>query len=207
MIAAIVVAGAAVALVAFVLLRHREPEGWTANTDGNDYGTKVDATGSFDFPLAPDSVHYVTKPCAGLSGNGLRLTFKVTADPGAEFRAMELVNGVETATVVPASCPVLYFQRKGDDWSGVGQYETYRWWATAKPLVPLAADTFTVEALFSDRWTAVESSNSEDKSATFRAALGNAGRVGFTFPGATGYGHGCCATGKAHFTLESFELI
>lgn len=198
-----------IAVAAFLLLRGKPvPSGWTAETDGKDYGTKVDATGSFDFPIAPDSVHYVTKECSGLSGNGLRLTFTLTADPGVAFERMQLVDGVETVVAGSAAvCPVLYFQRKGDDWSGGGQYEAYRWWATAKPPVALAPGTFTVEALFTDRWTAVETSNSDDRRATFLAALAKAGRVGFTFPGVTGYGHGCCATGNAHFTLDSFDAI
>lgn len=205
--AALIAIVAALALGAWLLLRRRAV--WTAETDGRDYGTKVDAaTGSFAFPIAPNSVHYLTKLCAGLANaKGLRLRYRIAADPAVEFQLMQQIGGVEQP--VPGSvglAPVLYFQRRGDNWSGAGEFETYRWWATFNPPQPLGPGEFEIVAPFDQRWTAVESSNSIDHAEAFRAALADAARVGATFPGLTGEGHGCCASGPAIFTMLEFAI-
>lgn len=101
---------------------------------------------------------------------------------------------------------MLYLQREGDDWSGIGKFETYRWWATFAAPTPITAGEHEVIAPLSARWEAVEGSNADDNVEAFRAALSQAARIGFTFGGGTGFGHGVYAEGKARFTLLSFEL-
>jgi hypothetical protein len=204
----IYLAAVALLIVAALTYRHfrdRMPSGWTAITDGDDYGTKVEPDGSFDFPVAPNSVHYVTRACGDLSkAKGLRLRYRLEADPGVRFLLMQ--DG-KPAPGTGGEDPVLYFQRKGDDWSGAGKFESYRWWATFNGINALAPGEFEIFAMFNERWTAVERSNAFDDPEDFKDALENADRVGFTFPGVTGFGHGCCATGKARFTLIGFEVI
>jgi hypothetical protein len=200
----------AIALAYFLTRSHRTvSDGWTAITNGKDYGAKVEASGSFDFPIAPSSVHYVTKQCASLANaKGLRLRFGIAANPGVEFKRMQLVNGVETPVEgSQAVSPVPYFQRAHDDWSGAGKYEAFRWWATFTETVALAPGEYEFTAMFDQRWTAVMASNSIDQAGAFHDALANAGRVGFTFPGLTGYGHGATATGRARFDLIGFEIL
>jgi hypothetical protein len=212
LIVAIVVAIAA-AVFGFVALRTRNkplPAGWTAITFGNDYGAKVDPiTGSLDpFPVLPDSAHYITHAVGGLgTAKGLRMRFRVKVDTGVRFLLMQLINGRETAIVGSTGLqPVLFFQRAGDDGSGRDKYETFRWW-TGQDAVPLGPGEFEIVAMFSDRWTAVESSDNVSNPAAFRDALEGAARVGFTFPGMTGKGHGCCATGPASFDLLDFAIL
>lgn len=190
MIAAVLVALAAV--VAFVLLHHRsEPQGWTADTDGNDYGTKVEADGSFDFPQTPSSVHYVTKACDGLTGKQIRLKYRIEGGP--LYAASD--------PKAPTIGPTIYFERKGDDW----QTDGMRWWATFASPSPIVPGEFEIIVPFDAKWTSVEHYNSVDNRASFLAALNNAARVGFTFGGGSGYGHGVYGSGR--FTLLAFELV
>jgi hypothetical protein len=191
-----------IGVAAFFYFRERNslPSGWTAITDGNAYGASVDATGAFTFPQAPSSVHYVTKACGSLAGaKQITLRYRIDADPGVRFDPASQPSA-------PSIGPTLYFQRAGDDWSGAGAFEAYRWWATFAAPEPIVPGEFTITAPFSSRWTAVETSNNQDNAAAFEAALANAARIGFTFGGGTGYGHGVYATGKASFTLLEFTV-
>lgn len=173
---------------------------WSAGPtiDGHDYSNvTVAADGSFTFPTTSPGVHYVTKQCGPLAGKGLRMRFRIDGDV-TFFSAND-------GTPVKIG-PVLYFERAGDNWSGVGAYETYRWWATfAVP--PLTAGEHEIVAMFDQDWTAVGSSHALTSPEAFKVALANAYRVGFTFPGSTGYGHGCYAAGPATFTLLEFTEL
>lgn len=195
-LAAIVVAS----FIAYEVLSKRTPSGWTADTDGNSYGTTVDASGSFDFPLSPNGVHYVTKACGPIDPKStITLSYRVDADPGVSFCPSSDPKSLSIG-------PTLYFQREGDDWSGQGRSETYRWWATFASPMPIVPGNHVVSAPLAGRWTAVETSNSIGNSQAFLDALAHAARIGFTFGGGTGYGHGVFATGKARFTLLSLEI-
>jgi hypothetical protein len=194
-----IMAAGAIAAWLWRRARGKLPAGWTAITDGKDYGARVEPDGSFDFPIAPDSVHYVTRSCAGLNpSGGIRMRYRIVADPGVEFVP---VGGPSAA----AAGPALYFQRGGDDWSGRGKYERYRWWATFATPCPIVPGEFEIIARFDQRWTAVLSSNSDDFPEEFREALRHANRVGHTWGGWTGAGHGDQASGKARFELIAFE--
>jgi hypothetical protein len=57
------------------------------------------------------------------------------------------------------------------------------------------------------RWTAVQTSNAVNNSAAFRDAVRDAERVGFTFGGGNGYGHGVYATGPARFVLTGLQVV
>lgn len=186
------------ALIAGYLLTRHRARGWTAVTAGNDYGAKVDKTGSFDFPLSPASIHYVTKGSPSLKGKRcLRMRYRIDAEPGVRFCPPSYPSA-------PSIGPTLYLQRKGDDWSGAGKFESFRWWATFASPTPIWPGEHEVYAPFDEQWTAVMKSDSMTFPEEFAAALENVDRVGFTFGGATGYGHGIFATGKARFTLLEF---
>lgn len=181
-----------------------QPTVWSAGPviDGKNYspGVVTDANGSFTFPQLPGSVHYVTKDTGPIKGSGIRLRYRIDVDPNVKFYP-------SSDPSAETDGPVLYFQREGDDWSGVGQFEAYRWWATFDAPVPIVAGEHELVALFNQRWTAVETSNSESDAAAFQAALNNAKKVGFVFGGGTGYGHGVYVDGHATFTVLDFEII
>lgn len=58
-----------------------------------------------------------------------------------------------------------------------------------------------------DDWKAVMSTTAAKNPRAFRDALANADRLGFVFGSAGGRGHGVYATGRAKFTLLTFELL
>jgi hypothetical protein len=70
----------------------------------------------------------------------------------------------------------------------------------------MVAGTYEVIAPLSSRWTSVTQMNSEDNRAEFMAALRNADRIGFTFGGGDGFGHGVYATTPAKFTMLEFKV-
>lgn len=153
----------------------------------------------FDIPEKPSGVHYVTFRHGPLTGKRrFVLRYRVDAAPGAR--------------IVPATDPALpsiitlYFQRRGDDWSGVGEYEAYRWFATFASRMPIEPGEHEIAAPLDGLWSAVETSNAQTNPAGFRAALAEADRVGFVLGGGDGFGHGAWATGPARLTVLEFRV-
>jgi hypothetical protein len=153
----------------------------------------------FDLPQAPSGVHYVTFRHGPLSGKRrIVMRYRLDADPGVR--------------IVPATDPALpsiitlYFQRGGDDWSGVGEYEAYRWFATFASRSPIVPGEHEIVAPLDARWSAVETSDVETNPSGFRAALAQTDRVGFVLGGGDGYGHGAYATGRARLTVLEFRV-
>lgn len=154
------------------------------------------------------SINYVTRSTGSLEGK-TRITLRYRVD---------MAEGV---AIVPASVPeqpsiiTLYVQRRGDDWTGKGDYNFYRWYATSRFVSPIVAGEHEITAsLVVDLWTAVQGGSSfitDDQGRTFRDgqfadALANADRVGFVLGGGTGFGHGVRATGPATITIVSFTV-
>lgn len=182
--------------------------GWTIGPiiNGQNYskGSDIDpmptSTG-YVFPLGPDThVHYVTRPVYTLAGaHAITLTYRLDLPEGA--------------AVVPSSNPIvgvpalitLYFQRAGDDWSGAGPFETYRWWATFATQT-LQPGEHTITASMDGNWSAVMTSDRTKNPQAFQDAIAHADKVGFTLGGGTGYGHGVFATQPASFTILKFEV-
>jgi len=178
--------------------------GWSIGPtiNGINYspGSSPTLTGD-SFPLGPNThVHYVTRPTGPLSSaSEITLTYRLDLPQGA--------------SVLPSTNPLpgapalitLYFQRSGDDWSGVGPFETYRWWATFATQ-PLEPGEHTVSAKMAGNWSAVMNSDRSKNPAAFEDAMAHAARVGFTLGGGTGYGHGVFATAPATFTILKFEV-
>lgn len=153
-----------------------------------------------DIPLAgAGSLHYVTVPTGSLVGKT-----KVTLV--CEFI---MADGVRICPVKSPDSPsllTLYFQRRGDNWSGVGKYETYRWYASFDTQMDLTANQYTLEARFDEEWTAIISSSRATQLEAFNAALANAGRIGFVLGGGDGLGHGVDATGSVKMIVKSFVV-
>ena len=152
-----------------------------------------------DLPRAPGSVHYVTFRHGSLAGKRrIVMRYRVAADPGVRIAPATAPDGPSILT--------LYFQRRGDDWSARGRYETYRWYATFASHMPITPGEHVMVAPLDGNWTAVQSSTARSNPAAFRAALAGADRVGFVLGGGDGYGHGVFATGPARLTVTDFRV-
>jgi hypothetical protein len=159
------------------------------------------ARGGFavELPQAPGSVHAVTFRHGSLAGKSrIVMRYRVEAWPGVR--------------VVPASDPeapsvlTLYFQRGGDNWSGRGPFEAYRWYATFASHSPITPGEHVVVAPLSGNWTAVERSSARNNPRAFHEALAAADQVGFVLGGGNGYGHGVFATGPARIVVTDFRV-
>jgi hypothetical protein len=186
-----------------------EGKGWSAGpklrgTERRDYSDGVtldpNALPSFIVPQLPQSVHAITKDCGSLSGKTqIRMVYRVDMAPGASLDALS-VHGAPTMIC-------LHFQRKGDDWSTNGKYETYRWYAGFAMTFPITAGEHELVAPFSGNWGATQTSMRETNPTAFQAALENACRVGFTLGGGDGIAHGIYAIGGVvRITVLSFEI-
>ena len=155
---------------------------------------------AIDIPLIGEgSVHYVTVPTGSLLGKT-----KVTL-----VCRLEMSEGVKLCPVKSPDAPsllTLYFQRRGDNWTGVEQYETYRWYASFATQADLSAKEYTIEARFDDNWTAIQTSSRATQPEAFADALANAERIGFVLGGGDGLGHGVSATGPAKLIVKSFKV-
>jgi hypothetical protein len=151
-----------------------------------------------DLPRAPGSVHYVTFRHGSLQGKRrIVLRYRLEAAPGVKV----------VATTSPKSPGLItpYFQRSGDNWSARGPFETYRWYATFATQ-KLSPGEFEIIAPLNARWTAIQASNAQSAPQAFRAAVANAGEVGFVLGGGDGYGHGVHATGPARLIITDFRV-
>ena len=173
--------------------------GWAIRYSPNMPSNPQLSTGGFyfDFPAPPGSVHYVTKGAASI-GAVLTAKFDITATGAPVFNyKLEPSNTCDSSAKVR-----LFFQRKGDDLSAVGDLQYYRWWSTkGYELAPGAGEL--VVAVTPDQWTSVYG---KQDPVQFQAALDNVDNVGMTFGGGCFYGHGVNVTnGTARFTLHSFN--
>lgn len=152
---------------------------------------------SFTFP-AQDGVHYVTSPVAAslVAGGEVEVRFSITG-PG---------RLLPTQGDPPARIR-LFLQRRGDDWSGAGRHEFYRWWSVSN--VVLAAGMQELAArLVPDQWSSVFGKLGDHPAAAgqFAATIADLQAVGQTFGGMFA-GHGVFAVeGPSRFTLESYEI-
>jgi len=152
---------------------------------------------SFNFP-AKDGVHYVTTSLSGPPvGRGeVKVRFSIAGsgrlvptqgDPPARMR--------------------LFLHRRGDDWSGDGTYQFYRWWSVSNVVLAAGKHELAVP-LVPDQWTSVFGKRGDHPTAAgqFAAALADLQAVGQTFGGMFA-GHGVFAVdGPSRFTLESYEI-
>jgi hypothetical protein len=154
---------------------------------------------SIELPRAPGSIHYVTFPYGTLSGkHRMVMRYRIEAAQGVRILPV-------TAPQLP-SIITLYFQRAGDNWTGTGRFEAYRWYATFASQSPIMPGEHVMVAPLDGNWTAVETSSARTSRAAFRDALAQADRVGFVLGGGDGYGHGVFATGPARLVVTDFRV-
>ncbi len=157
---------------------------------------------SFDIPYpAPRAghVHYVTMPTGSLAeARRITMTYRLDAAPGTQFHPQEYPGTPGTMS--------LYFQVRGDNWTARDQYRFARWYAPWDKVMRLEPGTHTVSIDMDENWIAVVAFSRETAPDEFRRALANAGRIGFTFGGKGGRGHGVYATAPARFTLLDFRV-
>jgi hypothetical protein len=152
-----------------------------------------------DLPRAPGSVHYLTRPTGSLAGKRrIVMRYRIEAAPGVRIAPPSAPEGAGILT--------LYFQRAGDNWSGRGRFEAYRWYATFASHSPIAPGDHVIVAPLDGNWTAVESSSARSNPRAFAQALADAGRIGFVLGGGDGYGHGVFATGRARLIVTDFRV-
>ncbi|HEX8238655.1 MAG TPA: hypothetical protein VF574_02835 [Allosphingosinicella sp.] len=152
-----------------------------------------------DLPRAPGSVHYVTFRHGSLAGKRrIVMRYRIEAARGARLVA-------SSDPRFPAMI-TLYFQRSGDNWSGRGRFETYRWYATFASQSPLTPGDHVLVAPLDGAWTAVETSRVATSPAAFRQAVAAADQVGFVLGGGDGVGHGVSATGPARLIVTDFRV-
>ena len=152
-----------------------------------------------DLPSAPGSVHYVTFPHGSLAGKSrIVMRYRVEAAPGVRIAPRTEPNGPSILT--------LYFQRRGDNWSARGPFETYRWYATFASHMPITAGEHEMVAPLDANWTSVMTSTARNDPRACRDALANADQVGFVLGGGDGYGHGVFATGPARLVVTEFRV-
>ncbi len=153
----------------------------------------------FDLPQPPGSVHYITFRHGSLARNSrIVMRYRVEMGPGVR---------IEPATA-PGSPSIitLYFQRSGDDWSGMDEFETYRWYATFASQSPITRGEHVMVASLKANWTAVQTSSAQTEPLAFQDAINQADQVGFVLGGGTGYGHGVYARGGARIVVEEFRV-
>ena len=104
----------------------------------------------------------------------------------------------------------LYFQRKGDDLSGQGEYEYYRWWSkTAAYVLAPGNAVLTGDLTQPSQWISVYGKPGDGNVLAFREALTNIGTVGMTFGGGCFFGHGVFVdpgSGSAVFKAMSYRV-
>lgn len=113
--------------------------------------------------------HYVTQDCDGLSGS-IRVRYRASG--------WSAVEGGEPGLS-------LHFQRKGDNWSGFGPYETFRWYS--REMFPLQGQHEVTVPLRFDAWISVMGKMNQT---AFNSAKRDAHRVGLCFGAQVGRGHG-----------------
>jgi hypothetical protein len=160
----------------------------------------------FDFPTER-GVGYLTtrqKPASASQAIRASITVDTIGDPFFEYRTESSNTCAAPATVR------LYFQRRGDNLSGNGEYEFYRWWSNPVAY-QLGSGSIQLVGNLADpsAWSSVLGRTGSENEPAFRAALADMGAAGFTFGGGCFFGHGVYVapgTGQAVFTASEFTV-
>ena len=161
----------------------------------------------FAFP-GSNGVHYLTtgqRPPTASQSITASIAIETTGSPFFEYHT-EAANTCDSPAAVR-----LFFQRRGDDMSGDGAFEFYRWWSNpvayqlGSGLISLTGDLTDAS-----QWTSVFGQSGAGANETaFRAALADLGAVGFTFGGGCFFGHGVYVTpgsGQAIFKASRYVI-
>ena len=153
--------------------------------------------------LTCPGVHYVVTGVSGILGKSLAVSGAITVrgTPAFQYK-LNQDNTCDSPAAVH-----LYVQQQGDDMSGQGKYEFYRWWSNPLKVV-LAPGPFALAVpLTPDQWTSVFGKQGTAATVRFAEALKNAGNIGMTFGGGCAFGHGVnVSAGNARFVLTSYRV-
>jgi hypothetical protein len=152
----------------------------------------------FAFPTEDQGhIHYVTLGTRPIEGaRRISVRYRIDAPPSTRFTAQQTGGPGQFGLV---------FQRRGDNWSAKGRFETYRWYSPQ--IAPLSPGVRTFTARLDDpRWVGVERSTAASNPEAFAAALADTESVSLTFGDANGRGHGVYASAPARFTLLDFRI-
>lgn len=151
----------------------------------------------FNFPAAPGGVDYVFRSCGPLkAGQTISVAFSL--------EGAGIVKPCANSGDGPARLR-LFLQRAGDDWSGKGAFEFYRWWSLETVALDKPGDFALSAVLDPAKWSSVYGKTGDTAPGAFADALTNAAYTGFTF-GASFAGHGDYAEGPVRFRLKSFAI-
>ena len=154
----------------------------------------------FDFPTAGrGQIDALTASIGSLAGaRQITLRYRIDAAPGTRFVPDEMPNEPATVSV--------YFQQRGDSWSGNGPYESYRWYSPARTVIPLAPGEQTVTMRLDETWINVNGKTNSSRADGFATALADTARIGLAFGSPSLRSHGVYATGPARFTLLGLDV-
>jgi hypothetical protein len=164
----------------------------------------------FEFPDASGSVHYVTTAVNILATKAVSASIAVATTGAPTFNYKLSADNV---CDYPAHVR-LYLQRRGDDWTGRGPMQYYRWFSNQDQsgAFLLAQGHATLSASLTDpaQWTSVfgKRGDADAEARTgFHQAIADIDSVGFTFGGGCFYGHGVNVVGgTARFVASSYTV-
>src|SRR5271166_3075774 len=193
------IAKAVLSIFGFLLFAHREclPHP-TLQTDGGWY---------FDFPNAPNSVHYVLAAVNMAASSSVDASILVATTGTPVF-----VYNLQPDNSCTYSAHVRFLlQQRGDDLSGMNGKQYFRWWSNSVAY-EIAPGSANLSASLTDlnQWTSVFGEKANANSAAtagFKQAMANLGNVGFSFGGGCYYGHGVRVSGGgARFAVTSYTV-
>jgi hypothetical protein len=156
----------------------------------------------FWFPNASPGANYLQTATNGAVRGPVIISYSVetTGSPIFDFHT----NPNNTGTA-PSSARIMV-QRRGDDFSGSGGYEHYRFWSTVGAR-ELAAGSFVISSsLDPAQWISVYGKRGSDVPADFAACMSDAEYIGVTFGGGSFYGHGVFVrNGSAMFRIDGIS--
>lgn len=183
-------------------------DAWTFRYSPNMPAHPTGTAGGWRFAFPErNGVQYLTtsqRPASASESITATIAVETTGDPFFEYRT-EPSNTCDAPATVR-----LFFQRRGDDMSGEGALEFYRWWSNPVAY-RLGSGSVALVGDLADpsQWTSVMGRRGTENEAAFRAALADLGSVGFTFGGGCFFGHGVYVapgTGQAVFTATEFTV-
>jgi hypothetical protein len=162
----------------------------------------------FDFPTAPNSIHYLLTAVNMAASDSVDADILVTTS-GTPVFVYNLQP--DNNCVYPAHVRFL-LQEKDDDLSGINGKQYFRWFSNSVAY-QLAPGSTNLSASLTDfsQWTSVfgEKANaSAAATAGFKQAMANLGNVGFSFGGGCFFGHGVGVSGggSARFAVTSYAV-
>lgn len=154
------------------------------------------------------SAHYLVTP----TSRSLLGARSITADGRIGITGRPIFNfRTEPTNKGKAPAAMRFFiQQQGDDMTGRGKFEFYRWWSNPVS-VKLQKGPFHASApLRAGAWSSVmgkKGNASPAARAGFQATLAHPARVGVTFSGGDAFGHGVNVRGgRATMTVSKFHI-